>query len=213
MLALLAYTGGYMTVYGMHQYVLYSGTERDFDSMSASELQPKLNVRGSIETVTYLLHSENITTDILGFPIGEETQYYYVLPIGYESDREKQRYCAIAVSNPEDIAAVEELMKSAPAPHDPNAPRFEFRGIVMYMSDAVYGKLKSYLQVQYGTEYDIVFPTNVSDKLVPYVIHVKGKNGGSYIIPIAIGGACFVIGAGGFVLLAVLTYRKKHRYD
>lgn len=216
LLVLLAYVGVYMMMYGAERYMLYSGTERDFNMMSASELQSQLNVRGNIETVTHLLHTETVTSDILGIPVGKATRYYYVLPIGYQDDIDDQQYCLIAVSNPEDIEAVKKLMKAEPAPPDPNAPRFEFRGMALETPTEVYREFKAYLQGEYRDEFnihDLIFNANVDNNLLPYTIYVKSKNDENFLTPIIVGGVCVVVGAGMFILLAVRTYRKKHKYD
>ena len=222
LLALLAYVGVYMMIYGAERYMLYSGTERNYNLMSGSELQPNLNVKGDIETVIYLLHTETVSSDILGFPMGSVTRYYYVLPIGYQNNSDKQQYCTIAVSDPDDVAAVERLMKNTPVPLDPDAPRFEFRGMALDMPTEVYQKFKAYLESKYTNNdigvgefnmHDIIFGANVDYNLVPYTIFVKGKNDDNFMLPIGIGGACAILGIGLFILLAVRTYRKKHKYD
>lgn len=216
LLFLLAYIGVYMVIYGVGRYTLYSGPERDLDHMSSSELQPKLNVRGSIETVTHLLYTETVVSDILGIPIGSAMQYYYVMPIGYEKDHDKQRYCLIAVSGNDNITAVEKLMKDKPVPLDANAERFEFRGMSLSMSNELYQKFKAYLEGIYSDYefniHDIIFGANVNDNLVPYVIYVKGKNDSEFLMPLVVGGVCAVLGIGLFILLAIRTYRKAHMY-
>lgn len=215
LLALLAYGGGYMAFYGLQRFTLYSGPERDMKYMSASELQNELNVKGDIETVIHLLKKENVSSDILGIPIGSAERYYYVMPIGYQEDQKNQQYCVIAVSDPDDVSAVKGLMKKKPVPPDPNAPRFEFRGLLLDMSTDIYREFKAYLEDALSDKdsiHDILFHANVSNNLVPYVIYVKGGNDKDFLLPIIIGGACVVIGVGLIVLLAVLTYKKKHRY-
>lgn len=214
LLVILAYAGVYMVIYGTERYVLYSGTERNFNTMSAQELQPNLNIKGSIETVMKMLYSENVSSDILGIPIGSTTRYYYVMPIGYQKNIKQQQYCLIAVSDPDDVAAVEKLMKDEPVPLDPNAPQFEFRGIALNTTTGMYLMFKDYLQKYYYVpEKDFLSYPKVDNNLIPYTIHVKGKNEGSFTLPIIIGGVCAVLGVGLFILLAIRTYRKAHMYD
>ena len=213
LLLLLTYSGGYIAVYQTVRYMLYSGTERDFNNMSAGELQPKLNLKGNIETVTAMICSETVTSDIFGIPVGKADRYYYAMPIGYKEDPKEQQYCVIAVSNPDDISAVEKLMKEEPVPLDPNAPRFEFRGMALDMPISVYTRFQDYLYKLYDTEFNIYTHTNVSHNLVPYIIFVKGKNDDNLLAPIIIGGAVAVISATLFILLAVRTYKKIHMYD
>ena len=212
LLLLLAYTGVYIVIYGFERYELYSGAERDFNLMSASELQPKLNLKGNIETVTYMLCTEVVTSDILGIPVGSATRYYYVLPIGYEEDFKNQKYCLIAVSDTKDAEALDKLKKSVPVPLDPNAPRFEFRGMSLDMPEDIYHKFQNYLYEEYDTDFNIYMHANVSKNLVPYIIFVKGKNDENFLLPIIVGAVCAVVGAGLFILLAIRIYRKKHMY-
>ena len=216
LLILLAYAGVYMTIFGAERYMLYSGTERSFDLISASELLPNMNVKGSIETVTHLLYTETVSSNIMGVPIGNTERYYYVLPIGYQADPDKQQYCVLAVSGSDDAAAVEKLIKNKPAPPDPDAPRFEFRGISMEMPKDVYKEFKAYLQGEYRDEldiHDLLFNANVDSNLAPYVIYVKGKKDTDFFTPIIVGGVCAVLGIGLFILLAIRTYKKAHMYD
>lgn len=221
LLLLLAYAGVYMVIYGVERYMLFSGPERDFDLMSASELQPQLNVKGGIETVTKLLHTETVTSDIFGIPIGSAKRYYYAVPIGYSEDHDKQRYCTIAVSSSDDIAVVEKLMKDEPVPLNPNAPRYEFRGLALDTPKEVYMKFKAYLESEYTNDevgagefdiHDILFGANVDYNLVPYTIYVKSESDDKSVLPISIGGACAVLGVGLFILLAIRTYKKAHMY-
>ena len=104
-------------------------------------------------------------------------------------------------------------MKNEPVPLDPNAPRFEFRGIALDMSMDVYGKFQDYLHKVYNTEFNIYVNANVSHNLVPYIIFVKGKKDDNFLAPIIAGVACAVIGTGLFILLAVRTYKRNHMYD
>ena len=221
LLLLLAYAGVYMVIYGVERYMLFSGPERDLDLMSASELQPQLNVKGNIETVTQLLHAETVTSDIFGIPIGSAKRYYYAVPIGYSEDHDKQRYCTIAVSGNDDISAVEKLMKDEPVPLDPNAPSYELRGLALDTPNVVYQKFKTYLEDEYTNDevgadgfdiHDIIFGANVDYNLVPYTIFVKSKSDDKSVLPISIGGACAVLGVGLFILLAIRTYKKAHMY-
>lgn len=212
LILLLVYGGGYVFFYGMKQYMLYSGAERDFNYMSAGELQSKLNVKGNVETVTSLLDTEYTSSDFLGIPIKAGERKYYALPIGYQEEKKYQQYCVIAVTKNEDIEAIEKLLKGAPTPLDPNAPRFEFRGIVIDITEDMLKRLTNYLWDVYDTEFDI-YHKNVKKNIVPYVIFVKNGGEDNYLLPIIAGGAIAVIGAGLFVLLAINTYRRKHMYD
>lgn len=215
LLLILAYVGVYMVIYGVDRYTLYSGAERNFNMMSSSELQPKLNLKGDIQTVTKMLYRDTVTSEILGIPVGKATLFYYIMPIGYQENVDKQEYCLIAVSNPDDVTVVEKLMKDDAVPLDPDAPRFEFRGMALDIPTELYQRFKKYLQDKYYDEesiHDILYGANVDGNLVPYVIYVKSKNDENMILPIAVGGASAVLGVGLFILLAISTYKKAHMY-
>lgn len=214
-LAISAYVGGYIAVFGVLNYSLYSTTERTFYNQSSEELQRNLNIKGSIETVTKLIGKTSVSMNYGGVGIGTgKMRYYYAMPISYSEDPAGQKYCVIATSDPEDIKALENLMKDKPVPLDPNAPRFEFRGIVSEMSQDIHKKLTEYLWEVYDTDFNIYMHHNVQGNIAPYIIYVKGdKSDVSLLVPIIVGGAVTLVSIALFVLILVLTHRKKHMYD
>lgn len=213
LLALFIYGGIYITVYGLNGYVMYSGTERGFYSRK-EDLADGLNIKGSVETVIKQLGSEDITQKVLGIPLKQARRYYFVLPLGCAEDGEVQQYCVIAADNPADVEALRSLMKGAPVPLDPNAPRFEFRGLVMSSTLDVQKSLTEYLRDVYATDFDIYYAlVNVNKYIVPYTIYVKSANDDSYPLVITIGLIVTLAAAVLAILLAVNTYRKAHRFD
>lgn len=211
-LILVVLAGGYILFFGVSGYVKYSGRERNFNNLKDGELLNDMLVKGDIETVTYYLGSQSIDNEVFGMSVSDSSAwYYYALPLEYHEDKEQQKYCVIAVSEAEDIKAVEALLKSFPVPRDPNAPRFEFRGIVMNMNIDVHALLSEYLWEIYDTYFNIYTHANVSRYISPYTIYVRnGKAGG--IKPIIIGAAILIAGGVLLTLLCVNTYRKKHMY-
>lgn len=214
-LVMLAYAGGYTAVYGVINYSLYSTTERTFYNNSSDELKANLNIKGSIETVTTLIHKERVSMNMGGVSIPtQKTRYYYVMPISYSEDPDGQKYCVIATSNPDDIKVLEKLMKNKPVPLDPNAPRFEFRGIVSDIDVNIRQKLTEYLWEIYDTDFDVFMHHNVKKNIAPYTIYVKGsKSDNGLLVPIIAGGAVMLISIALFILVLVLTHRKNHMYD
>ena len=210
LLALLTYIGVYTAVFGLRQYSLYSGAERNMDYMSANELQPKLIVAGHTQTVTRKLYSDEVHNEIFGIPVGNSKERcYYVMPLGYEEKSENQKDCVIAATDPNDIEEIDKLLKNDPQPNDPNTPGFEFRGVIMDMSDAIFQLFRDYLWEVYDTDFNIYSHKNVSDNLVQYTIFLSSDTADNYIVLIIAGGVCAVVGVALFVLLAVRTYRKK----
>lgn len=214
-LVLFAYAGGYVAVYGVINFSLYSTTERTFYNQSSEELQSNLNIKGSIETVTKLIGKKSVSMNFGGVNINtRKIRYFYAMPISYSEDPAGQKYCVIATSDPKDIKVLEKLMKGKPVPLDPNAPRFEFRGIVSDMSQDVRQKLTEYLWEVYDTDFDVYRHHNIKKNLVPYTIYVKGSNSDSgLLVPIIAGGAVLLISIALFILILVLTHRKNHMYD
>lgn len=215
LLALLIYGGVYFTVYGMREYTKYSGTERGFYSRK-EDLSDGLNIKGSVETVTKLLGSEDITKTILGIPLKQVRRYYFALPLGYAEDKNNQQYCVIAAENDKDVEALKSLLKSAPAPLDPNAPRFEFHGHVMPTTLNVQTTLTEYLRSDVYTSwiFDEAIYKNVSHNIAPYIIYVRSATDDNYsMMTITIGLIVMLAGTGLFILLAVNTYKKAHRFD
>lgn len=199
--------------YGLADLKLYSGRERNFNDLPVNQFREELLVKGDIETVTRYLGSKSINNEILNIRLSKSTRWdYYMLPLEYHEDETEMKYCIFAVSRPEDISAVKALQKSRPVPRDPNAPRFEFRGIVTKMSLELRKLITDQLWDIYDDwDVDIYTHANVNKYIVPYTIYVRtGMEGG--LITVIIGVALM---AAGTVLLAVLwvkTNRKKNMY-
>ena len=214
LLALLTYVGGHTAFFGFKQYAIYSGAERDMDNMSVNELQPKLIVTGHTQTVTKKLFVEQVQNNILGVPLGfGKERCYYAMPLGYQENPENQKYCVIAATDPDDIEQIEKLMKNSPQPNDPNAPSFEFRGVITDMSDMVFQLFREYLWNIYDTEFNIYSHKNVSNNLVQYMIILSRDTAEKYLVLIIAGSVCAVVCAVLIVIIAVRTYKKKHYYD
>lgn len=211
-LILVILAGGYIVFFGLGWYTKYSAPERDFNNLSSGDFLNDMLVKGDIEAVTGSLGSQSINNEVLGIRVSKATAWnYYVLPLEYHEDKTQRKYCAIAVSRAEDIQAVEALLKDAPVPRDPNAPRFEFRGITMNMNIDVRTSLSKYLWNIYDTDFNIYNHANVSRYIVPYTIYVRSGNEGG-IKPIIIGAAIVLTGGILLTVLFVNTYRKNNMY-
>lgn len=211
-LILVILAGGYIVFFGIGGYMKYSGPERNFNNLRSGEILNDMLLKGDIEAVTGKLGSKHINNEAFGIRVSKASSWnYYVLPLEYHEDKQQQKYCVIAVSKAEDIKAVEALLKKRPAPRDPNAPRFEFRGITMNMNIDVHGWLSEYLWEIYDTDFNIHTHANVDRYIVPYTIYVRsGEEGG--IMPIIIGAAAILVGGILLTVICVKTYRKKHMY-
>lgn len=213
LLLLAAYIGVYITVFGIKGYLMYWGTERDLNIMNPGELQRNLNVKGSVETTLGELGRDHITNSVFGIPVGKNTlRYYFLIPLGYEEDIKEQKYAVLAADRPEDVELLKSLDKSLPAPLDPNAPRFEFSGIVMDITPTIRTNMYNKLWEIYDTEFNIYTHKNVNGNLIPYTIYVKSGEERGNLTAIIVGGAVTLASLTAFIILAVATYKKKHRY-
>lgn len=211
-LILVILAGGYILFFGIAEFKLYSGRERDFNSLKANEFREELLVKGDIETVTSMLGSRSIENHLFDIKVSNSSAwYFYALPLEYQENKEDQKYCVIAVNKPEDIKAVQALLKNSPVPRDQNAPRFEFRGIVTKMRIDVYQQLTQSLWSTYDTEFNSFTHKSVKQNIVEYTIYVRtGAEGG--IKTIIIGAAIMVAGGVPLALFCAKIYRKKNMY-
>lgn len=205
-LALLVYAGGYVAVYGLRGYVNFSGPERSFNDMRPQELQNNMRVKGALDEgykVLTKLGEQDVTAEILGFPIGgRHRRIFYLLLLNPGEEDDKRLYCAVAAED-DDAARLEELQNGGTEP-------FEFTGFSLDISDDIREALTGYLQKIYTTDFDIYLP-NVRKYIVPYTIFIMDNNG-DYITPTVAGGAVALAGAAAIVLLARNTYKKTHMY-
>ncbi len=212
-LSLVIFGGVYITGFGIIEHSRFSGVERGFYNRP-EDLADGLNIKGSIETVTKLLGSEEIKRSIMGLSIGEKSRrYYFALPLGYAENKNDQKYCVISAVDPKDVEALNSLLKSSPAPSDPNAPRFEFRGFVTNSPLNVQTSLTEYLREIYENEFYIYAHKNVSNNIAPYTIYVKTRSDDNSAMTITIGLIVTLVGLGLLIPLAARTYRKAHMYD
>ncbi len=213
LLLLICYTGGYIMVFGIKGCLMYSGVERDLNIMAPNELQHNLNVKGSVETTLGKLGYDHVTNTVFGIPVGKDTlRYYFLIQLGYEENIDDQKYAVLAADKPEDIELLKSLDKSEPVPLDPNAPRFEFRGISMDITPTIRTNMYNRLWEIYDTEYNIYNHKNVDKNIIPYAIYVKNGTDNSYLTAIIVGGSVALASAAAFAIVAVVTYKQKHKY-
>ena len=213
LLALVIVAGGFFIYFGTVDYMLYSGPTRNFNYMADGDLRSNMLIEGDIETVVQLIGTEHVSHEILGIPIGKSTmRYYYALPLTYHIDLDRQRYCVIAVNGEDNKKALDALLKNRPVDRDPNAPRFEFKALVMDMLPSTYQELTNYLHTVYDTDFNIYNHKNVKKNIVQYTIYVQSNDEKGGVMPIIVGAAMILGGIALTVLLAVATYRKNHRY-
>lgn len=205
-LVLLVYAGGYVAVYGLRGYYKFSGSERSLNNMQPQELQNNMRVKGTLDEgykVITKLGEQDITAEILGFPIGGQRQrVFYLLLLNPGEEDDKHQYCAIAADDEDDAARLEELRNGGVEP-------FEFTGFSLSMSDDIHGVLTDYLQKIYKKQFDFFLP-NVENHIIPYTIFIMDNN--NYFIPIVAGGAAALAGAAAIVLLARKTHKKTQMY-
>ncbi len=206
-LALLVYAGGYVAIYGLRGYYKFSGPERSLNNMQPQELQNNMRVKGVLDEgfkVITKLGEQDITADILGFPIGgQRRRIFYLLLLNPEEEDDKRQYCAVAADNEDDAARLETLRSGGTEP-------FEFTGFSLDISYDIREELTDHLRKIYTTDL-VYFVPNVEKHIIPYTIFIMDNNS-DYITPIVAGGAAALAGAAAIVLLAKNTYKKMHMY-
>lgn len=198
--------GGYITYFGVNGYLKYTGRERDFSLLKSGDLHDNMLVKGEINTVIEKLPlTMEIDNEAFGVEVSKASAWhYYVYPIVNDEEIENCRYCVFAVSDPKDIAAVNELLKNGGEP-------FEFRGIVMGINYDVNARLTQYLWNIYDTEWNIHAHASVRRYIVPYTIYVRSESAGEFY-PIIIGAVIMLVGGVGLIILWVNTRRMKYRF-
>lgn len=208
-LAILIYGGGYVAVYGARNYFAFSGTERDFNTLTAGEYQDKLIVSGSLDSskrVTHFIFTEPVRREILGIPIGKELKRkYYILLLNPSEDKEQSRYCVIASDDPDDTKQLDALLNRS-------ASELEFSGLIQDMPLTIHDIVTKRLQSIYDGDFNIYNHKKVEQYIVPYAIYIRHGENDDLLVPIIAGAAAALIGAAGFALLAVNTYRKNHNF-
>lgn len=205
-LALLVYAGGYVAIYGLRGYVNFSGPERSLNNMQPQELQDNMRVKGTLDEgfkVITKLGEQDVTAEILGFPIGGQRQrVFYLLLLNPGEEDDKRQYCAVAAED-DDAARLEELQNGGTEP-------FEFTGFSIDISYDIREELTDHLRKIYTPDL-VYYVPNVEKYIIPYTIFIMDNNN-DYIIPIVAGGAAALAGVVAIVLLARNTYKKTHMY-
>lgn len=205
-LVLLVYAGGYVAIYGLRRYYKFSGSERSLNNMQPQELQNNMRVKGTLDEgykVITKLGEQDITAEILGFPIGGQRQrVFYLLLLNPGEEDDKHQYCAIAADDEDDAARLEELRIGGTKP-------FEFTGFSLDISYDIREELTDHLRKIYTPDL-VYYVPNVEKYIIPYTIFIMDNN--NYFIPIVAGGAAALAGAAAIVLLARKTHKKTQMY-
>lgn len=218
--ALLIYAGGYILIYGLRLYdEECAGAYRNFNTLSPSEYKAGIKVKGSVDTLFGEIGTDTVTAEILGAPIGASiTRHYFIMPIGYEENTKKQKYCLIAVSKEEDITKAGSLYATEPRPADSDSPCLEFSGKVRDMGGYWRQELRSCIIEDerlsgLGLAAPLAQSAEVYDRhITPYIIYVDNDRDSDFPLLFGVGEALAIIGLGGIALISARIYHEKNGY-
>lgn len=195
---IIIYAGIFVTVYGTREYMT-SMNEPGSLEMTLRDSEP---ISGRIDTQCGLVGKKTNRSTLFGIPFGEETvTYFYAVPIG-----EAPMYLLFAVTDPEDIEAVENVSSTN---------EFSFTGIVKTLDNDASIRLRSYLMNNpdlIGQEQSLyVLQTAAAAHVAGYAVYVQ-KLKEPDPVPIIAGAAMILVGAGLAVLLTVRIVRERTGY-
>lgn len=197
-LGILIYAGIFVFVYGVGEYVTAA---KEPISLSMT-LHDGLPIEDKVDHQYGMLGKKTNQTTLLGIPIGNPTiTYFYIISIGDHPD-----YLLLAVTDPEDINAIENAAKGN---------EFKFTGVLKNMNPSTSVLLRDFLfnhPVLIGTETlpygaEIVAARHIKEYVI-YVCDLKGPDA----VPVIVGAAIFLVGAGLAALLIVRIVRERTGY-
>lgn len=198
LLGLLVYAGGFVIVYAAEDISVSESVPQFFSGNLHSG-----TIEGRIQKSIDKLGTKTYQDTLLGIPIGEKiTQHIYVIPVG---DSETPNYMLLAVTEPADIEAVENLTSEG----------FRFTGVAMEMERETKTELKNFLIDRprlIGTEnnpYSNEIAAN--NRITPYMIRVCEIGKADYT-SLWVGIAMCAVGIGLAALLILKIVRERSGY-
>lgn len=195
---IIIYTGIYVTIYGTREYMTNMNKPISFNMT----LRDSIPISDKIDTQYGILGKKTNQTTLLGIPISKETiTYFYVVPIGDHPD-----YLLLAVTDPEDIEAIEKV-----SPDN----EFSFTGVVKSLDNDASMRLRNYLCDNpdlIGQEQSLyILQTAAAAHVAGYAVYVQDLKDPDPI-PIIVGAAIILVGAGLAALLTVRIVRERTGY-
>lgn len=197
-LGILIYAGIFVTVYGVGEFMILLNDPGTLEMT----FQDGLPIEDKIVEQSGYLGQRTTQAALFGAPFGKQTvTYFYVIPVG-----DMPKYMLIGVTDPEDIKAVENVSEKDP---------FKFTGTLRSMNDSTYERLKGYLMDNRGliNGENAVYNLNViaENHMIAYVIYV-GELKSPDPVPVIVGAAMILVGAGLAALLTVRIVRERTGY-
>ena len=205
--------------YGITDAAAYSVYPRDFDALDADSCREGLQVSCDIYQAVVEIKSlqQRVQPEIMGIPIGKEVLHtYFLIPLGLEEDIYYQKYILLCVSGEEDAEAIREIIRKSPSERKPDSPSITFRATLRENSNSSNNAAANYISSNYKALMGIDFVRTTGNQLfatrvVPYTL-TKDYRDKADPLPIIIGGALVLVGAGLSVLLAAKIKREKGGY-
>lgn len=197
-LGIVIYAGIFIIFYGINDYAIAMNDPITLEMT----LRDGMPIKDKISEQCGALGKKTSRARLLGIPVSKETEtYFYIIPIGDSMD-----YMLIAVTDPEDIEAV----KNVSAGNE-----FGFTGIVRSLDSADSEELRFYLMNHphlIGMESSLyILQTAAAAHVVNYAIYVQDLKEPDPM-PIIVGAAAVIVGAGLAALLIVKIVRERTGY-
>ncbi len=197
-LGLLIYAGGFVTVYGAMEL----SAEQGIPHTLSENINSGFIIEDTLSSVAGKLGTEEVRSSFLGVEFGDAViRHYYVIPVG-----EKPNYMLIAVTDPDDVAAIEKVNSGG---------EFAFTGRTVEMDNKAREKMIAFFvnnpHLVDGENKVYTIKIIALNRTIPYIIEVR-NNGDSDYTAIIAGAAMLVVGIGLAVMLIVRIVRERSGY-
>lgn len=196
-LGIVIYAGIFIIFYGINEFSV------DMEEPITLEmtLRDNVPVKDKISKQSGLLGKTTTQNKLFGIPIGKAAvTYFYIVPLGEHPD-----YLLFAVTDPEDIERIENASPGN---------EFTFTGIMKTLDPNVSFKLREYLMANpelIGMGSGYVLQTAAASHVAGYMVYVQDLKEPD-AVPIIVGAAAVLVGAGLAALLTVRIVRERTGY-
>lgn len=224
LLGLVTYAGVFLLYDGIRQSVKNNRPPIAITNVPWQQYVSGMAVSARIDQQFGKRFTAAASRKIFGIEYGEPiVQHYYVIPAGKVFSPPEQYYMLICVTAEEDVKALDGLYSKKLLKVGSETP-FECSGVLGQMDLPLAEDMAEFLSINsqlikdekyfdlFGTE-ALVPATEINgyNHTCQYVFYVQ-KNKGGEELPIIIGAALTVVGAGGIALFAIKKHRESTGY-
>lgn len=224
LLGLVTYAGVFLLYDGIRQSVENNRPPIAMTSVPWQQYVSGMAVSAKINQQFGKRFTAAASRKIFGIEYGEPiVQHYYVIPAGKVFSPPEQYYMLICVTDEEDVKTLDGLYSEKLLTVGSETP-FECRGVLKEMDPPFAEDMSEFLAsnsqlikdkelLDLFGESVLVAATVINgyNHTCQYVFYVQ-KNKGGEELPITIGAALTVVGAGGIALLAIKKHRESTGY-